>query len=123
MLQYDGMITIHSDPVPLRVDDTGTIRVANTRITLDVLLGFLLAGVTPEQMVSADYYPAMALADVHAILAYYYRHKAEIDEYLQRRREEADRLQAEIQATQPCFEEVKARLLAKRKAAHAPSAN
>ena len=116
------MTIIHSDPVPLRVDETGTIRVGNTRITLDVLLGFLLRGVQPEQMVSTEWYPTLSLADVHGVLAYYYRHQAELDEYLQSRREEADTRQQEIEATQPTFAEVKARLLARRNAAHAPPA-
>lgn len=106
------MITIHPDAVPLRVDDTGTIRVAQTRITLDVLLGFLLNGVTPQQIVS-EYYPTLSLADVHGVLAYYYRHQAELDEYLRVRREGADRLQKSIEATQPSFAAVQARLLKK----------
>lgn len=114
---------IHSDPVPLRVDETGTIRVAETRITLDVLLRFLLAGVTPEQLVSPEWYDTLSLADVHAVLAYYYRHTTEVDEYLQRRRESADRLQDEIESRHPAFDEVKARLLARRNTAHASSAD
>lgn len=117
------MITIHSDTVPLRVDASDTIRVANSRITLDVLLEWVRMGVTAEQLVSADYYPHLALADVRAILAYYDRNKVEIDEYLQRRREEADRMQKQIEATHPSFDEVMARLLAKRKAAHASPAD
>jgi len=113
---------IHSDPVPLRVDETGTIRVSNTRITLDVLLGFLLRGVQPEQVVSKDWYPMLSLADVYGVLAYYHRHQTELDEYLQSRRQEADTRQQEIEATQPTFDEVKARLLAGRNIAHAPPA-
>ena len=31
-------LMIHADPVPLRVDETGTIRVGKTRVTLDVFL-------------------------------------------------------------------------------------
>ena len=117
------MTTIHADPVPLYVDETGTIRVGSTRITLDVFMAFVRKGVTPEQFVSPEYYPALSLADVHGVLAYYYRHQSELDEYLQRRCEEADRLQKEIEAKQPSFAEVKARLLAKRQAAHAPAAD
>lgn len=116
------MTTIYSDPVPLRVDETGTIRVGSTRITLDVLLGFLLSGVKPEQIVSEEWYPTLSLADVHGVLAYYYRHQAELDEYLRGRREEADRRQKEIEVGHPTFAEVKARLLARRNAAHAPPA-
>jgi uncharacterized protein (DUF433 family) len=113
------MTIIHTDPVPLCIDETGTIRVCNTRITLDVLLGYLLRGVQPEQIVSAEWYPTLSLADVHGILAYYYRHQAELDEYLRCRREQADTTQKKIEATQPTFADLKARLLAKRDAAHA----
>jgi uncharacterized protein (DUF433 family) len=114
-----NMTIIHTDLVPLCVDETGTIRVCNTRITLDVLLGYLLRGVQPEQIVSPEWYPTLSLADVHAVLAYYYRHQAELDEYLSRRHEQADSTQKEIEATRPTFADVKARLLAKRDAAHA----
>ena len=116
------MTIIHSNPVPLCVDETGTIRISNTRITLDVLLGFLLRGVQPEQIVSKEWYPTLSLADVQGVLAYYCRHLAEVDAYLQSRREEADTRQQEIEATQPTFAEVKARLLARRNAAHASPA-
>ena len=116
------MIVIYCDPVPLRVDEMGTIRVGNTRITLDVLLGYLLSGVKPEQVVSEEWYPTLSLADVHGVLAYYYRHRTELDEYLRCRREEADRRQNDLEVTQPNFAEVKARLLAGRNAAHAPPA-
>jgi uncharacterized protein (DUF433 family) len=116
-------ILIHPDPVPLRVDEAGTIRVADTRITLDVLLGYLLQGVTPEQLISQEWYPMLSRADVHGVLAYYYRHQAELDDYLRQRREEADRRQKEIEATQPSYAEVKARLLARRNAGHAPPAD
>ena len=113
------MTTIHSNLVPLRVDETGTIRVGNTRITLDILLGYLLGGVTPEQVVSEEWYPTLSLADAHGVLAYYYRHQPELDEYLRCRREEANRRQEEIEATQPTFAEVTASLLSRRNATHA----
>jgi uncharacterized protein (DUF433 family) len=104
------------------MDEAGSIRVANTRITLDVLLGYLLSGVQPAQLVSEDWYPMLSLADVHSVLAYYYRHHTELDEYLRGRRNEANQRQKEIEASQPTFAQEKARLLTKRKAAHAPPA-
>lgn len=116
------MMVIHSDPVPLRLDETGTIRVANTRITLDVLLGYLLGGIAPEELVSDEWYPALSLADIHGVLAYYYRHQAELDEYLKFRREDANRRQIEIEAANPTLADVKARLLAGRIANDAPAA-
>jgi hypothetical protein len=85
-------------------------------------LGCLLGGIKPEEVVSEEWYPALSLADVHAVLAYYYRHQAELDEYLSRRRDVAERTRAEIEETQPTFAAVKARLLARRNAADAPPA-
>jgi len=113
-------IVIHPYSAPLRVDETGTIRVGKTRITLDVFLADHRRGWTPEEIVKQ--LDTLTLPDVYGALAYYYSHKAELDEYLRIRREEADRMQREIEATQPTFAEVKARLLAKKGTAHAPPA-
>jgi uncharacterized protein (DUF433 family) len=110
-------IIIHQDPVPLRVDEEGTVRVGNTRITLDVLLADTRRGLTPEQIVQE--LDTLTLADVHGALAYYYRHRGELDEYLQRRAEEAIQRQREIEAAQPTFAQVKARLLARRTGSNA----
>jgi uncharacterized protein (DUF433 family) len=113
-------ITIHADPVPLRVDETGTIRIGKTRITLDVFLADHRRGMTPEQIVAQ--LDTLTLPDVYGALAYYYRHQAELDEYLQRRREQADRMQRETEATQPTFSDLKTRLLARGTRDNAPAA-
>lgn len=117
-------IMIHPDPVPLRVDDTDTIRIGKTRITLDVLMEDVQAGLSPEEIVRRM--DTLTLSDVHGALAYYYRHKAELDEYLRQREEAADKLQKEIEAANAPFRaEMKARIeafKARRNAAHAPSA-
>jgi uncharacterized protein (DUF433 family) len=116
-------ISIHADPVPLRVDESGSIRVGQSRITLDVLLDYYQQGVSPEQLASADYFSTLSLSDVYGALAYYYRHKVELDEYLRQRREEADRLQQEIEtANAPFLAKMKARLeetRARKDAGHA----
>jgi len=41
------------------------------------------------------------LADVHAVIAYYLRHRDEVRAYLKRRQEEAEALQAKIEAERP----------------------
>jgi len=89
-------MTLHADPVPLRIDDTGTIRVGESRITLDVLLQYWRMGMKPEDI--ARGLDTIALADVHGALAYYLRHQAEIDDYLHRREEEAEKLRQQIEA-------------------------
>jgi uncharacterized protein (DUF433 family) len=88
--------TLHADPMPLRVDDTGAIRVGMSRVTLDVLLQYWSLGMKPEEI--ARGLDSLTLADVHGALAYYFRHQTEIDNYLRRREEEAEKLRQEIES-------------------------
>jgi uncharacterized protein (DUF433 family) len=89
-------ISLHPDPVPLRVDETGTIRVGQSRVTLDVLLQYWRMGMNPEEI--ARGLDTLTLADVHGALAYYHRHQAEMDDYLRRREGEAEELRRQIEA-------------------------
>lgn len=77
-----------ADRPPLRVDDGGVARIGNTRASLDLIVERYEHGMTPEDMVRA--YDTLALAGVHAAIACYLRHKAEVRVYLQRRQEEAE---------------------------------
>jgi hypothetical protein len=54
---------------------------------------------TPEEMVRS--YDTLVLADVHATIAYYLRHRDEVRAYLKRRQEEADALRVKIEAERP----------------------
>jgi uncharacterized protein (DUF433 family) len=73
-------LTIQTDPVPLAPDATGTIRVANTRVTLETLVEHFRAGATAEEL--TERFPVLSAADVYAVLAYYLRHQAEVESYL-----------------------------------------
>ncbi len=89
-------ITLHADPPPLHVDDTGTLRVGSSRVTLDVVLHYWRLGMTPEAI--ARGLDTLSLADIHGALAYYFRHQAEIEEYLRRREDEAEQLRQQMEA-------------------------
>ena len=117
------MITLHADPAPLRVDETGTIRVGSSRVTLDVLLADYKGGLPPEEI--ARQLDTLTVADVYAALAYYHRHREEVEEYLRRREAQAEALRRQIEAAQPDRAELKARLLARlawKDDSHAPPA-
>jgi uncharacterized protein (DUF433 family) len=90
--------TIVADPVPVRDDGRGTIRVGSTRITLDLVVSEYKQGSTPEEMVQS--YDVLDLADVYAAIAYYLRHQRELDDYLNRRDQEAARIRQVIEANQ-----------------------
>jgi uncharacterized protein (DUF433 family) len=48
----------------------GKPRIAGTRVTVVQVLDLLAAGKTPAEIISEDYYPDLAEADVRACIAY-----------------------------------------------------
>jgi uncharacterized protein (DUF433 family) len=88
--------TIRADPVPLRIEDDGTIRVGTSRLTLDVLVEDYEAGTSPQDIVHA--FDTLELADVHAALAYYLRHRDEVAAYLRQRDAEAEEVERKLKA-------------------------
>ena len=117
------MVLLHTDPSPLRVDETGTIRVGSSRVTLDVLLADYLNGISPEEIVRQ--LDTLTLADVHGAIAYYHRHRADVDAYLKRRDDDANELRQQIEAAEPDRTKQKAELMARmaqRNGGHAPTA-
>src|SRR5437016_11474538 len=115
MTKLVGGLPLHADLPPLRIDKGGAVRVGNSRITLDLVVEQYENGMTPEDMVRA--YDTLVLADVHAVIAYYLRHRDEVRAYLKRREEEAEALRAKIEAERPgvAREELLARRSAREK--------
>lgn len=99
-------------PNPLQADEHGVIRVGHSRVLLDVVVREFNNGASAERI--ADAYPTLALADVYAAVAYYLQHRGEVDEYLRARREDAERLRQQIEATQPDRSGLRAQLLARQ---------
>jgi uncharacterized protein (DUF433 family) len=99
MTDIANRLPLHADPPPLRLDEGGAVRVGNTRVSLDLVVEQYENGMAPEDMVRA--YDTLVLADVHAVIAYYLRHRAEVQAYLKRRKEEAEALRAKIETDRP----------------------
>ncbi|MDQ3928278.1 MAG: DUF433 domain-containing protein [Chloroflexota bacterium] len=89
---------IEAERVPLRMDETGSIRVGNTRVLLELVVSEHNTGMAPEQIVET--YPTLELADVYDVIAYYLRHRPEIDGYIEERQVEAQQLREKIEAGQ-----------------------
>lgn len=92
-------LPLHADPPPLRLDEGGAVRIGNSRISLDLVVEQYENGMAPEDMVRA--YDTLVLADVHAVIAYYLRHRDEVRAYLKRRADEAEALRTKIEAERP----------------------
>jgi uncharacterized protein (DUF433 family) len=105
-------LPLHAECPPFRVDEGGAVRVGNSRISLDLVVEHYENGMTPEDMVRA--YDTLVLADVHAVIAYYLRHRDAVRAYLKRRETEAEALRAKIEAEHPRV--AREELLARRRA-------
>jgi len=108
-------MVVRPDPPPnvLQMDETGTIRVAGTRITLDTLIGAYKRGDTPEEI--ADGFADLGLAMIYSVIAYYLDHQAELDAYLQEGEREAEKHRQHFESD-PRNKEFRAKLLARRDA-------
>jgi uncharacterized protein (DUF433 family) len=105
-------LAIHTDPVPLRVDEYGAVRVGDSQVLLDIVVREFENGAGPEEIVHA--YSTLHLADIYAVIAFYLRHQEEVQDYLRARKPDAERLQKEIEAKQPDRAGLRAKLLARR---------
>ena len=105
-------LVIQTDAPPLRHDEAGTLRVGNSRVLLELVIQEFQDGATPETIVQQ--FPTLALSEVYAVIAYYLRHREEIEAYLAERQELAQQVRERIEAAQPDLSEIRRRLLAAR---------
>ncbi|HUG20636.1 MAG TPA: DUF433 domain-containing protein [Planctomycetaceae bacterium] len=97
---------------PLREDDTGAVRVGDSRVLLELVIRAFQDGATPETIVQR--YSTLALPDVYAVIAYYLRHRGVIDDYLAQREQVTEEVRQRIENQQGDLSEIRERLLAKR---------
>ncbi len=100
--------------VPLWQDPPGVLRVGKSRVLLELVLHAYQKGESPEGIV--EMYPALEVADVFAVIAYYLAHQTEVDEYLRQCLDQAEAMRRKIEASQgpgPSKEELVARARAK----------
>lgn len=98
---------------PLRIDEEGAVRVGDTRVTLDVVLGAFNDGATTEEIV--ERYDALKLADVYSVIAYYLSHQTEVNAYLAECERDWDEARRENDARDPQLRDLRQRLLARRR--------
>lgn len=109
----DNKMIFTAEPVPLAMDRDGKIRVGGTRVTLDTIVAAFENGATAEEI--ANQYPSVQLADIYATITYYLRQPDEVNQYLDRREEEAQQVRRENEARfDPAG--IRDRLLARQKA-------
>jgi uncharacterized protein (DUF433 family) len=110
-------LPMSAEPVPITFREDGVARVGHTRVSLDTLIAAYKRGSSAEEI--ALRYDSLHLADIYGAIAYYLRHQAEVDEYLERRRREADELRRSNDAVIDRVE-IRNRLLARAASRRTP---
>ena len=67
-------------PLPLQEDEHGVLRVAGSRVPINLLVYAYRNGATAEE-IALDY-PTLKLADIYAVLSLYLLHRDDVDAYL-----------------------------------------
>ena len=87
------------ETVPLKTDPHGAVRVGGTRVTLDTVIAAYQRGASAEDI--ARQFDVLRIDDVHAVLAYYLRHRPDVDTYLADRAAAAAHLRAQVEGEFP----------------------
>ncbi|HVF50928.1 MAG TPA: DUF433 domain-containing protein [Pyrinomonadaceae bacterium] len=101
--------------LPLRLTEDGTIRVADSRVSLDSIVEHYKLGASAEQI--AQKFPALDLADIYAAITYYLNHEETIEHYLLEQEAKGNEVQKRIESD-PQYQkqavEIRARVLARK---------
>ena len=81
---------IEIQPLPLKMDNDGVVRVARTRVTLDTVILTFLDGATAEEI--AQQYPSLSLSDIYSVIGYYLNQREKVNNYLQNREKFRDEI-------------------------------
>lgn len=85
--------------VPLKTDPEGVVRIGETRVALDVVVSAFKNGATSEEIVLQ--FPVLELSDVYAVIGFYLKHQAAVEEYLAQQNAGAEDIRQKIEALFP----------------------
>ena len=106
-------LIIQPEAPPLRQDASGALRVGSSRVLVELVIRAFQDGATPEAI--AQRYPTATLADIYAVIAYYPRHRQEVDAYLAEREQQAHDVRQRIGHHQGDLADLRWRVLARQR--------
>ncbi|QYO63581.1 DUF433 domain-containing protein [Leptolyngbya sp. 7M] len=105
-------LVLECESPPLREDETGAIRIGDSRVLLELVIRAFQDGASPETIVQR--YSTLSLSDVYLTIGYYLRHQQEIESYLNERERLAESVRQRFSEIQPDLNLIRARLLAQQ---------
>lgn len=105
-------IVFEAEAPPFQEDAKGGLRVGHSRVLVELVVQAFQDGATPEAI--AQRYPTATLADIYGVIAYYLRHRTEMEAYMVTRERQAEFVQTRIEEQQRDTTALRNRLLARR---------
>jgi uncharacterized protein (DUF433 family) len=112
-------LALEREAPPLHQDARGVIRVGQTRVTFESVIGLFDEGATAEEI--ALRFEALDLHDVYATLGYYLGHRQQMQTYLDRQRQRSLAGRREAESRSPTAQ-IRERLDRQRTRGDAPPA-
>jgi uncharacterized protein (DUF433 family) len=113
-------ITIKPESPPLRIDESGAVRVGKTRVLFVLVVRAFQIGATPEEIIKM--YETLDLAETYEVIAYYLRHKAEVEQYLAEYDRQGEEIRNKIEERQGAQIGLRERLLSRLGERHSTEA-
>jgi hypothetical protein len=82
-------------------------------VLVELVIRAFQDGATPEAI--AQRYPTATLADIYAVIAYYLRHRQEVEAYLAEREQRAQEVRQRIEHHQGDLADLRRRILARQR--------
>lgn len=105
-------LVLECESPPLKEDETGAIRIGDSRVLLELVIRAFQDGASPETIVQR--YSTLSLSDVYITIGYYLRHQQEVESYLNEREQLAESVRQRFSVIQPDLSLIRARLLAQQ---------
>jgi len=105
-------LVLDRETPPLYEDETGAVRVGNSRVLLETVIRAFQDGASPESIVHR--YTTLSLSDVYNTIGYYLRHQDAVEAYLTQREQLAEAVQQRLSDIHPDLSSIRARLLSQR---------
>lgn len=92
-------LTVSPEKAPLRMNADGVALIGQTRVRLESVVVAFRQGDSPEQI--ADSFDVLTLAEVYGVIAYYLKHREEVNGYLAQQAAAAEDWQRGTEAEHP----------------------
>jgi uncharacterized protein (DUF433 family) len=105
-------LALQQEAPPLRLEETGAIRVGNSRVLLEMIIHAFQDGASPEAIVQR--YSTVTLSEVYSTIGYYLSHQDAVEAYLAQREQLAKETQQRLAQIQPDLSQIRKRLLSQK---------